>query len=335
MLAQRPPGASAWQSARFDARMLHTLIEPPTAPDALHRPRAARSEGEAGACPFSRCEASRRTSGPSRPSRRSISTSASGRSWASWATTAPARSTLVKIIAGNYPPSAGDILLDGRVGPLPPAPRRARERDRDRVPGPRPLRQPHRRRQRVPRAGGQAVGRPAPLPPTTGRCTRGPRSSSRSSSPRPARGTWCARCRAGSARRWRSRRTRLSDPGIVLMDEPTAAISVRQVAEVLDLIRQLRDTDHAVVLISHRMPDVFSVCDRVAVLRRGRKVADKPIRRHLARGDHGPHHGSHRERMNEAASQRPHGHSGHRRPGERAARAHPCSGRGSAPSRSG
>ena len=61
------------------------------------------------------------------------------------------------------------------------------------------------------------------------------------------------------------------------MDEPTAAISVRQVAEVLDLIRQLRDTDHAVVLISHRMPDVFSVCDRVAVLRRGRKVADKPI----------------------------------------------------------
>ena len=72
-------------------------------------------------------------------------------------------------------------------------------------------------------------------------------------------------------------RTRLSDPKIVLMDEPTAAISVRQVAEVLDLIRQLRDSDHAVVLISHRMPDVFSVCDRVAVLRRGHKVADKPI----------------------------------------------------------
>ena len=72
-------------------------------------------------------------------------------------------------------------------------------------------------------------------------------------------------------------RTRLSDPKIVLMDEPTAAISVRQVAEVLDLIRRLRETDHAVVLISHRMPDVFSVCDRVAVLRRGRKVTDKPI----------------------------------------------------------
>ena len=72
-------------------------------------------------------------------------------------------------------------------------------------------------------------------------------------------------------------RTRLSDPKIVLMDEPTAAISVRQVAEVLDMIRHLRETNHAVILISHRMPDVFAVSDRVAVLRRGEKVADKPI----------------------------------------------------------
>src|SRR6478736_599862 len=49
-------------------------------------------------------------------------------------------------------------------------------------------------------------------------------------------------------------RTRLSDAKIVLMDEPTAAISVRQVAEVLDLIRRLKDQGIAVVLISHRMP---------------------------------------------------------------------------------
>ena len=72
-------------------------------------------------------------------------------------------------------------------------------------------------------------------------------------------------------------RTRLSDPKIVLMDEPTAAISVRQVAEVLNLIRRLRDQGITVVLISHRMPDVFDVADRVIVLRRGRKVADKRI----------------------------------------------------------
>lgn len=73
-------------------------------------------------------------------------------------------------------------------------------------------------------------------------------------------------------------RTRLSDPKLVLMDEPTAAISVRQVAEVLALIQRLKDTGHAVILVSHRMPDVFDVCDRVAVLRRGSKVADKRIK---------------------------------------------------------
>jgi simple sugar transport system ATP-binding protein len=73
-------------------------------------------------------------------------------------------------------------------------------------------------------------------------------------------------------------RTRLSKSKIVLMDEPTAAISVRQVAEVLDLIRRLRDQGIAIVLISHRMPDVFAVSDRIFVLRRGRKVAEKAIK---------------------------------------------------------
>jgi simple sugar transport system ATP-binding protein len=61
------------------------------------------------------------------------------------------------------------------------------------------------------------------------------------------------------------------------MDEPTAAISVRQITEVLSLIQRLRDHAIAVVLISHRMPDVFAVADRIVVLRRGRKVADKPV----------------------------------------------------------
>jgi simple sugar transport system ATP-binding protein len=72
-------------------------------------------------------------------------------------------------------------------------------------------------------------------------------------------------------------RTRLAEAKIVLLDEPTAAISVRQVAEVLELIRRLRDRGIAVVLVSHRMPDVFEVADRIVVLRRGRKVAEKAI----------------------------------------------------------
>ena len=72
-------------------------------------------------------------------------------------------------------------------------------------------------------------------------------------------------------------RTRLSRSKAVLMDEPTAAISVRQIEQVLKLIARLRDQGVAVVLISHRMPDVFAVADRIAVLRRGEKVADKPV----------------------------------------------------------
>jgi simple sugar transport system ATP-binding protein len=50
---------------------------------------------------------------------------------------------------------------------------------------------------------------------------------------------------------------------------------VRQVAQVLDLIRRLSARGIAVVLISHRMPDVFAVADRIVVMRRGTKVADK------------------------------------------------------------
>ncbi|MCY3972008.1 MAG: ATP-binding cassette domain-containing protein [Acidobacteria bacterium] len=72
-------------------------------------------------------------------------------------------------------------------------------------------------------------------------------------------------------------RARLSAPRLMLLDEPTAAISVRQIAEVLELIRSLRGQGVSVLLISHRMSDVFAVADRVVVLRRGRKVADKGI----------------------------------------------------------
>ena len=89
-------------------------------------------------------------------------------------------------------------------------------------------------------------------------------------------------------------RTRLSDPKIVLMDEPTASISVRQVAEVLDMIRHLKETNHAVILISHRMPDVFAVSRSgggAAPRQQGGRQAD---RRDHARGRDRPHHRRHR-----------------------------------------
>jgi simple sugar transport system ATP-binding protein len=60
---------------------------------------------------------------------------------------------------------------------------------------------------------------------------------------------------------------------VVFMDEPTAALGVLQRERVLDVIRRVRDEGVAVVLISHNMPEVLSVSDRVEVLRLGKRVA--------------------------------------------------------------
>jgi ABC-type sugar transport system ATPase subunit len=62
---------------------------------------------------------------------------------------------------------------------------------------------------------------------------------------------------------------------VVIMDEPTASLAVTEVAKVLDLIVQLREKGVAVILISHRLQDVFTVADRVMVLRGGRGVMTK------------------------------------------------------------
>ncbi len=61
---------------------------------------------------------------------------------------------------------------------------------------------------------------------------------------------------------------------VVIMDEPTAALGVAQTAMVLDLVRQVRDTGIPVVFISHNMPNVFQVADRIVVLRLGEIVAE-------------------------------------------------------------
>lgn len=61
---------------------------------------------------------------------------------------------------------------------------------------------------------------------------------------------------------------------VVIMDEPTAALGVRQTGKVLELVRKVADTGVAVILITHNMPEVLAVADRVQVLRLGRRVAD-------------------------------------------------------------
>lgn len=65
-------------------------------------------------------------------------------------------------------------------------------------------------------------------------------------------------------------RSLLSDPKIIMLDEPTAALGVAQTAEVLNLIERLRERGHGVILISHNMDNVRAVADRIVVLRLGR-----------------------------------------------------------------
>ena len=68
-------------------------------------------------------------------------------------------------------------------------------------------------------------------------------------------------------------RSLVGDPGIVILDEPTAALGVAQTAEVLSLVGRLRETGLGVILVSHNMADVLAVADRIEVLRLGRNAA--------------------------------------------------------------
>jgi ABC-type sugar transport system ATPase subunit len=67
------------------------------------------------------------------------------------------------------------------------------------------------------------------------------------------------------------------DAKIIIMDEPTAALSVAAISKVLDLIKTLKAQGGSVIIVSHRLEDIYEVGDRVMVLRHGRKVADRPI----------------------------------------------------------
>jgi D-xylose transport system ATP-binding protein len=68
-------------------------------------------------------------------------------------------------------------------------------------------------------------------------------------------------------------RTMVGEPKVVLFDEPTAALGVSQTAQVLALVKRLRDEGLGIVMISHNLEDVFQVADRIVVLRLGERVA--------------------------------------------------------------
>jgi rhamnose transport system ATP-binding protein len=67
------------------------------------------------------------------------------------------------------------------------------------------------------------------------------------------------------------------DAKVVVMDEPTAALSATEVARLFGVVQSLREDGVAVVFISHRLEEVFAICQRVTVLRDGRRVLSQPV----------------------------------------------------------
>ncbi len=67
------------------------------------------------------------------------------------------------------------------------------------------------------------------------------------------------------------------DPKVLIMDEPTSALAVTEVEAVLSLINRVKSMGVSVILITHRLQDLFRVCDRIAVMYEGTKVAERSI----------------------------------------------------------
>ncbi len=184
------------------------------------------------------------------------------------------KSTLLKIVAGNFAPTSGEVHLDKRAVELTPL--SAREHGIEAVYQDLAL------CDNLSAAANVFLGRELSrrllgVLPVLDHAAMRRRSAELfdelGSDTRPA--DLVRRMSGGQRQAVAIARARLSSPRLMLLDEPTAAISVRQIAEVLELIRGLRERGVCVLLISHRMSDVFAVADRVVVLRRGRKVADK------------------------------------------------------------
>ncbi|WP_375451355.1 ATP-binding cassette domain-containing protein [uncultured Devosia sp.] len=65
---------------------------------------------------------------------------------------------------------------------------------------------------------------------------------------------------------------------IVILDEPTAALGVRETGQVLDVIRELRKQDVSVIIVSHNMAQLMTVADRITVMRLGRSIATRTVK---------------------------------------------------------
>lgn len=67
------------------------------------------------------------------------------------------------------------------------------------------------------------------------------------------------------------------NPAVLILDEPTAALAIAEVHQVLKVITNVANRGVGVILITHRLQDLFEVCDRITVMYEGRSVEDEPV----------------------------------------------------------
>lgn len=186
---------------------------------------------------------------------------------------AAGKSTFTKILAGAYTPDEGTIELDGEevryVGPA-----EARERGVEMVYQDLSL------CDTIDVAGNLYLGRELRRGPFLDKAgmERGAREMLRRLEIRiPSLGAAVAQLSGGQRQAIAIARSASFDPRVLILDEPTSALAVAEVEAVLALIGRLKAAGVAVVLITHRLQDLFRVCDRIAVMYEGTKVAERAI----------------------------------------------------------
>lgn len=188
------------------------------------------------------------------------------------------KSTLMKVLAGLYPPSGGELLMNGESVRF-NSPRDARARGVEMV------------YQDLALAGNLRIDENVFLGRERTRRILGPfRLVDHAANARDAKehldklrihvksvGQRVEELSGGQRQAVAIARATAFDAKVVIMDEPTAALAVREVGKVLDLIKDLRNHGIGVILISHRLDDVFYVCDRVMALFHGRNLGEAPL----------------------------------------------------------
>lgn len=86
-----------------------------------------------------------------------------------------------------------------------------------------------------------------------------------------------SQCSVGQQQMIEIAKALLTDAKVIIMDEPTAALTEREIQKLFEVIASLKKEGVSIVYISHRMEEIFSICDRITVMRDGKTVDTKPI----------------------------------------------------------